>query len=58
MSDWPPNPYLQEFLRSDEGQAYLAKYGNLEVWKLKHGVEELPSTPAPEEPALDKEWLF
>lgn len=36
MSAWPENPYLAEFLRSPEGQAYLEKYGNLEAWKRRH----------------------
>lgn len=40
MSGWPPNPYLQQFLASPEGQVYLDKYGNLEAWKRRHLLDD------------------
>lgn len=42
MSAWPPNPYLDAFLRSDEGQTYMAKHGCLDAWKRRHILDELP----------------
>ncbi len=33
---WPVNHYLDAWLRTGEGQAYLEKHGCLENWKQRH----------------------
>lgn len=46
--DWPLNPYLDAWLRTDEGQAYLDRHGILEHWRERRarlGDIEIVSTP-------------
>lgn len=42
MSNWPVNPYLDSWLRTPEGQAYLEKHGSLEAWKRRHLLDDIP----------------
>lgn len=55
---WPPNPYLDAFLRSEEGQRYLEKNSVLEQWKRRRLLDEVETTEttAPETRPKD-EWL-
>jgi hypothetical protein len=57
---WTPNPYLDAFLRSPEGQAYLEKHGSLDAWKRRHMLDDLPIDMPMDEyfPAKDSaDWL-
>lgn len=42
MSGWPPNHYLDTYLRSDEGQRYLEKHGCLDAWRRRNLLDEIP----------------
>lgn len=57
MSAWPPNPYLDAFLRSDEGQAYMAKHGCLDAWKRRHLLDD-PDIPLRVEQGESQFWLM
>lgn len=39
---WPPNPYLDAFLRSPDGQSLLAKHGCLDNWRRRHMLDDIP----------------